>query len=71
MRTPSLAAVMLLTGCATTSFEAPAPTLYTYSPEQQERAADEISAIPAPCITCQMMQDYAAVRAEIRAILGE
>lgn len=62
-------ATAFVSGCVTES-SSPiiAPTLYTYTAEEQAQVLRELDAIPAPCMTCKFMEDYAAVRAEIRAI---
>ena len=60
---------MFVSGCATVSSNPIiAPTLYAYTAEEQAQVLAELEALPAPCMTCQFLEDYAAVRAEIRAI---
>lgn len=59
-----------LIGCAQGDFEntSASPTLFPYSAEQQDRAADELASLPAGSIIAQMIADYGVVRNEIRAM---
>ena len=64
-----LIASLLLTGCESTSFD-PAPIaglVVPYSAEFQERAADELAALPDGSALAVMIGDYARLRAQLRA----
>lgn len=69
MRTPVwiVLAAALSSGCAGAGSDA-APTHYEYSPETQAKLAAEIEQMPADWVTPWILADYAAVRAEIRAM---
>lgn len=43
------------------------PSLYIYSPEYQDQAADELEALPEGSHVVQMIGHYGVVRAQIRA----
>lgn len=43
----------------------PEPVVYTLA--EQQAVAAELRAIPAPCVTCRFMTDYAQERAMLRA----
>jgi hypothetical protein len=62
-----LMAPLLLPGCAPGNSRTVCPPLATYSPETQERAADELETLPIGSALGQMLADYAALRGEIRA----
>lgn len=60
-----------MTSCDLATSEVSAcPTLYSYPPELQKRAADESTRLPPGSALRIFMRDYAAVRAEIRACKG-
>lgn len=61
---------LLPSACATPGFKPVCPTLYDYSAETQARAADDYDALPADSPLRRLMDDYGAVRAEIRACMS-
>lgn len=65
-----LAALVFLTACETTTFEAACPSLFTYSAVQQEGAATALEALPEGSVLIEMFGDYAVVRQEIRVCLS-
>lgn len=71
MRWPILGLIglALLSGCATAVSDV-CPTLYSYSPEMQGQAADELEALPAGSALAVMIGHYGVVRNEIRACRG-
>jgi hypothetical protein len=69
MRSIALA-VTLLAGCANPVSDPVCPPLYTYTPEQQTQAADELDRLGAGVVRDVMMPDYGRVRAAIRACEG-
>lgn len=73
MLATTIVVTALTSGCVEATSDIVAPRLYEYTPEEQVKAVDELeflrSSAPLPCITCQMIEDYGSVRAEIRAML--
>ena len=68
-----LAATTLLTACATGPSETGAgrcPSLVDYSLEFQERAADEVEAMPEDSAIVAMLIDYTLMRDQTRACIG-
>ena len=60
---------MLSSGCGSTVFDA-CPTIVIYPPEIQDRAADELAALPPEAVLGHMMADYAGLRDQARACRG-
>lgn len=64
----------LLTGCATAGSEphvAPVcPPVVEYSREFQARAADELDLLPERSVIAEMLSDYAVLRNQAQACLG-
>lgn len=65
-----LIGAVLLSGCAQgdTDGTLATPTLFPYTQEQQDQAADELASLPAGSVIAQMIADYGLVRNEIRAM---
>lgn len=73
-----LSLLILLTGCQTAAFEAITPEVIEYSPDVQQRAAEELQAMPLPCprdvviagcsAVHRMIKDYGLTRDRIRAV---
>lgn len=63
-------ATALLAACETV-VSSGCPSLYKYSAEEQQKAADEIALLPGDSVLLRMMGDYAAVRNQIRVCKGE
>lgn len=62
----------LLAGCATAPLPAPAcPSLVTYSPAFQSKAADELETLPADAALGTIVADYKRLRDQVRACRGE
>ena len=72
----AVALAMLLSGCATASFEPasiigkPCPPLAEYTQPEQSKAADELDHVKQtqmpPCVLCLMMDDYGLLRDQCR-----
>ncbi|HBS50116.1 MAG TPA: hypothetical protein DEA05_08525 [Rhodobacteraceae bacterium] len=58
-----------LSGCVTAVSDA-CPTLYKYTQEMQNQAADELEALPEGSALAVMIGHYGVVRNEIRACRG-
>lgn len=62
---------MLFQGCASTSSEpiylVKCPPLVAYPPAMQDKAAEELDAMPPDAATIAMMADYATLRSQCRA----
>lgn len=58
-----------LTGCAMAGSEtrAPCPPVVEYTSTEQERAADEVEALPEGAVVVRMLSDYAVLRDQARA----
>jgi hypothetical protein len=67
---PMLALMALVSGCAAGASKPVCPSLFTYTPEEQARAADELDALPPDSMVATLVEDYGVVRAEIRACRG-
>lgn len=68
-RLPVLAiATLSLTGCASTAYRA-CPSLVGYSPEFQDRLADQLPSLPPEAVTA--LTDYARLRDQVRACQGD
>jgi hypothetical protein len=68
----AIAATVLLAGCATAGSDGPlCPALVPYSPAMQQRAADELAALPRGSVLARMIEDYGELRARIRGACGE
>ncbi len=65
---PISALAMLLTSCATGNFDQRelCPPLVNYTPTEQIEAADHLSALPQDHIIARMMDDYSALRDDVR-----
>ena len=60
-----ISSFMALAACTATPVAVcPEPVVYTTA--EQKAVADELRAIPAPCMTCRFMTDYAQERAKLR-----
>ena len=60
-----LLTLIFATACTATPVAVcPEPVVYTAA--EQKAVADELRAIPAPCVTCRFMTDYAQERAKLR-----
>lgn len=63
-----------LNGCATAGFEASGvsvcPPVVAYSLTEQARAADEIAALPVNAVIVGWIADYAVLRDQARACVG-
>lgn len=57
----------LLCGCATDVNPGPCPPLKGYTPEQNQKLADEIDALPGDAITIDIIADYMTLRDQVRA----
>lgn len=66
---PALAFAALTAACSATAPSAAnlCPTPRTYTPDEQSRAARELTALPAGSILAEMIADYGRERAELRA----
>ena len=62
-----LTVLLSLTACESTSSESPCPPLKTYTPEFQNRLADELSALPPDSALGTAMVDYSVLRRLVRA----
>ncbi len=70
LRLAALAIAMLsLSGCATDGSEprAPCSPVVEYSDADQERAAEEVDALPEGAVIVRMLSDYAVLRDQARA----
>lgn len=65
-----LAVMVLQTGCATAGSEPVCPALVSYSAEVQRAALVELEALPPGAVLRRMVDDYAVMRAEVRACRG-
>ena len=61
--------MLWLTGCAMggSDARAPCPPLVEYTSAEQERAADEVGALPEGAVIVRMLSDYAVLRDQARA----
>jgi hypothetical protein len=57
---------ILLLGC-TTIDAGPCPPLKDYTPEQNERLAQELETLPGDAITIDVIADYMTLRDQVRA----
>ena len=64
----ALTGLLLLSACATATFECPIPK--DYSPDVQAQAADELDALPEGSVIADFIADYGVLRAEARACAG-
>lgn len=62
-----IALTALLAGCATTISDPVCPPLAVYPPAVQDRAADELAALPAGAALARLIEDYGELRARLRA----
>ena len=72
-RLATIAATALLTGCATGGSDvrpAMCGWLVRYPPALQQRAADELDALPPDSTLRVLVEDYGELRARIRAACG-
>ena len=60
-------AAMSLASCASTVSEPVCPSLVTYSDAVQDKAADELQALPEGAVLPQMTADYSRLRDQVRA----
>ncbi len=66
-----IALTVLLAGCAAAGSDGPfCPALVPYPPELQQRAADEVAALPPNSVLARLIEDYGELRARIRAACG-
>jgi len=63
----ALLALILLTGCASSSVSNACPPLRPWTNDQQDTMAAEIDMLPPGSLLIPAMEDYAKLRAEIRA----
>ena len=64
---------IFLTGCAGVSSDTPlgaCPPVVAYSPAEQERVAEEVSALPEGALIPDWLADYAVLRDQARACAG-
>lgn len=66
----AVAACAMLVGCASADQAPVTPTVPDYDDLVLRKVADELASAPADCGWCVMIEDYARMRAEIRAIRG-
>lgn len=66
----TIAACVMMAGCASDAQPPVTPTLPDYDDLVLRKVADELASAPADCGWCVMIEDYARMRAEIRAIRG-
>lgn len=61
--------MLWLSACATVGSDAraPCPPLVEYTSAEQERAADEVGALPEGAVIVRMLSDYAVLRDQARA----
>ncbi|KAB2888396.1 MAG: hypothetical protein F9K32_16605 [Desulfobulbaceae bacterium] len=64
-------ATLLCSGCGTGISDMGCPRVVPYDRAFQNRAADELQAMPAGAAVVVMMADYAAMRDQARACGGE
>jgi hypothetical protein len=62
----TLFAVVALAGCSTIDAGA-CPPLKEYTPEQNERLAQELETLPGDAITLDVIADYMLLRDQVRA----
>ncbi|MCG6559108.1 hypothetical protein MB818_12915 [Ruegeria sp. 1NDH52C] len=66
-------ATSLLTGCATVGSDGGAlracPPVVAYSREEQVRAAEELTMLPAESAIVEMLSDYAVMREQARVCM--
>lgn len=68
MARSSLIALLCLADCAAPAASVKVcPTMATYTQAQQTEAASELSALPGDSVLAQMITDYGALRAQVRA----
>jgi len=65
-----LIGMALLSGCVRAVSDA-CPTLYSYTQEVQDQAADELQSLPEGSALSVMIGQYGVVRNEIRACRGQ
>ena len=63
-------AMTSLTACASVASSPVCPSLVTYSDAVQDKAADELQALPEGAVLPQMMADYSRLRDQVRACRG-
>ena len=74
---PQIALVIvtiLLTGCAKAGFESPpsaCPPVVEYSRTEQAQVADEVAALPEGAVIVGWLADYAVLREQMRACVGQ
>ncbi|GAA0306610.1 hypothetical protein GCM10008966_28910 [Rhodovulum strictum] len=64
------AATIFLTACATAGSDVPpgaCPPVVTYSPAEQARVAEEVTALPEGALIMGWLADYAVLRDQARA----
>ena len=66
----AVAVCTLLAGCACDDPTPVTPTVPDYDDLVMRKVADELASAPADCGWCVMIEDYARMRTEIRAIRG-
>ena len=67
----AIAATVLLAGFATAGSDGPlCPALVPYPAEVQQRAADELGALPPDSVLARLIDDYGELRARIRGACG-
>ena len=61
--------MLWLSACAMggSDARAPCPPLVEYTSAEQERAADEVGALPEGAVIVRMLSDYAVLRDQARA----
>ena len=64
----ALAVTLFLTNCASPTGEAACPVLVSYTQSERDAAASALEALGANHILYRMVEDYGALRAQVRAL---
>ena len=67
---PSIALMALLGACAPAGSEPACFALVPYDARSQQRAAEELAALPDGSVLARMIDDYGDLRARIRGACG-
>ena len=69
LRVVLLIAMLWLSACAMGGFDsgAPCPPVVDYTAAEQDRAAEEVEALPEDAVIVRILSDYAVLRNQARA----